>query len=50
MSDRYRYYLTEGDSPEREVTKIGDSPAHVSYWGIHCYLTAYRRKGASSIG
>lgn len=21
MSDRYRYYLTEGDSPEREVTK-----------------------------
>ena len=20
-------------------------PAHFSYWGIHYYLTAYRRKG-----
>jgi hypothetical protein len=24
--------------------EIGDSPQHVSYWGIHCHLTAYRRK------
>jgi len=23
VTDRYRYYLTEGDSPEREVTKAG---------------------------
>lgn len=26
--------------------ELGDSPAHVSFSGIHCYLTAYRRKGA----
>jgi hypothetical protein len=29
---------------DAEWEEIGDSPAHVSYWGIHCYLTAYRRK------
>lgn len=27
--------------------EISDSPAHISYWGIHDYLTAYRRKGGS---
>jgi hypothetical protein len=30
---------------DAEWEEIGDSPAHVSYWGINCYLTAYRRKG-----
>ena len=30
---------------EAEWDEIGSSPAHFSYWGIHCYLTAYRRKG-----
>jgi hypothetical protein len=29
-----------------EWDEIGDCPAHISFWGIHCYLTAYRRKGA----
>ena len=29
---------------DAEFEEIGDSPAHVSYWGINCYLTAYRRK------
>jgi hypothetical protein len=24
--------------------EISESPKHVSYWGIHCHLTAYRRK------
>jgi len=28
-----------------EWDEIGDSPAHISYWGIHCNLTAYSRKG-----
>jgi len=32
---------------DAEWDEIGDSPAHVSYWGIHCYLTAYRRKAAT---
>lgn len=27
--------------------EISDSPAHISYWGIRDYLTAYRRKGGS---
>jgi hypothetical protein len=26
--------------------EIGASPAHISHWGIHCELTAYRRKDA----
>lgn len=26
-----------------EWEEASSSPAHVSYWGIHCYLTAYRR-------
>jgi hypothetical protein len=30
---------------ESEWDEIGDSPKHISYWGIHCYLTAYRRRG-----
>lgn len=30
---------------DAEWEEIGDCPAHISYWGIHCYLTAYRRKG-----
>jgi hypothetical protein len=30
---------------DAEWEEIGDSPAHVSYWGIHCNLTAYSRKG-----
>jgi hypothetical protein len=29
---------------DAEWGDCGYSPAHVSYWGIHCYLTAYRRK------
>lgn len=29
-----------------EWDEAGDCPAHVSYSGIHCYLTEYRRKGA----
>jgi hypothetical protein len=29
---------------DAEWEEIGSSPAHVSFWGIHCYLTAYRRK------
>ena len=29
---------------DAEWEEIGDSPAHISYWGIHCYLTAYRRR------
>jgi len=29
---------------DAEWDEIGDSPAHVSYGGIHDYLTAYRRK------
>lgn len=32
---------------DAEWEEIGDSPAHISYWGIHCNLTAYSRKGAS---
>ena len=28
-----------------EWEEVSDSAAHVSYWGIHDYLTAYRRKG-----
>lgn len=30
---------------DAEWDDSGYSPAHVSYWGIHCYLTAYTRKG-----
>jgi hypothetical protein len=29
---------------DAEWEEIADCPAHVSYWGIHDYLTAYRRK------
>lgn len=29
-----------------EWDDLGDSPAHISFSGIHCYLTAYRRKTA----
>lgn len=29
---------------EAEWEEVSDSAAHVSYWGIHDYLTAYRRK------
>lgn len=32
---------------DAEWEEAGCCPAHVSFWGIHCYLTAYRRKGAS---
>ena len=32
---------------DAEWEETGDSPKHVSYWGIHDYLTAYRRKGAA---
>lgn len=28
-------------------TNLGDSPGHVTYSGLHCYLTAYRRGGAA---
>lgn len=30
---------------DAEWGEIEDSPAHVTYSGIHCHLTAYRRKG-----
>lgn len=30
---------------EAEWEDMGDSPSHISYHGIHCYLTEYRRKG-----
>lgn len=30
---------------ERDWTHIGDSPAHVTFSGIHCYVEAYARKG-----
>lgn len=30
---------------DAEWDEIDTAPAHFSYWGIHCYLTAYRRKG-----
>lgn len=30
---------------EAEWEQISDCPAHVSFWGINDYLTAYRRKG-----
>jgi hypothetical protein len=29
---------------DNEWEEISDSPAHIAYWGIHDYLTAYRRK------
>lgn len=29
---------------DAEWEEAGESPAHFSYWGIHCYLTAYRRR------
>lgn len=32
---------------DAEWEEIGTAPRHVSFWGIHCYLTAYRRKGAT---
>jgi len=32
---------------DAEWEETGDSPKHVSYWGIHDYLTAYRRKGTA---
>lgn len=31
---------------DSEWEEAGVSPSHVSFWGIHCYLTAYRRKGS----
>ena len=34
------------DLAEAEWTEVGDAPAHVTYSGIHCYLTEYRRKAA----
>lgn len=32
----------------KEFEEIGDSPAHVTYSGIHCWVTAYRRIGGAS--
>ena len=29
---------------EKGFDEVGDSPHHVTYSGIHCYVTAYRRK------
>ena len=29
---------------DAEWEEIELAPAHISYWGIHCYLTVYRRK------
>jgi hypothetical protein len=29
---------------DAEWEEISDSPAHISYWGVHDYLAAYRRK------
>lgn len=33
---------------EKEWGHIGDSPAHVTFSGIHCYVEAYRRKRVAS--
>jgi hypothetical protein len=33
---------------DAEWEESGVAPQHVSHWGIHCYLTAYMRKGAAS--
>lgn len=32
----------------RDFEETGRSPFHVTYWGIHCTLTVWRRKGAAS--
>lgn len=32
----------------RDWTEVGDSPGHVTFSGIHCWLTAYRRRGGAS--
>ncbi len=29
---------------ERDFEEVGSSPFHVTYWGIHCNLTVYRRR------
>lgn len=34
---------------DAEWEEVGDSGRHVSYWGIHDYLTAYRRKCRKSV-
>lgn len=31
----------------KEFEEIGDSPSHVTYSGIHCWVTAYRRIGGA---
>jgi len=32
---------------DAEWDEVGDCPHHVTFGGIHCYLTEYRRKGAT---
>lgn len=32
----------------KEFEEIGNSPSHVTYSGIHCWVTAYRRIGGAS--
>jgi len=33
----------------RDFEEIGESPDHVTYWGIHCSLTMWRRRGPKAI-
>lgn len=48
-------YIGEGDGGccadddffkllDAEWDEAGESPFHVTWWGIHCYMTAYRRR------
>ncbi|MFD8866065.1 hypothetical protein ACFV1F_17100 [Streptomyces sp. NPDC059590] len=32
----------------REWDKVSEAPRHVTWWGIHCELAAYRRKGGGA--
>lgn len=36
------------DLLEAEWVEIGDSPHHYAWYGIHCWLTAYRRKSGEA--
>jgi hypothetical protein len=32
---------------EQGWEEIAESPAHRTWWGVHCRMTAYHRQGAS---
>lgn len=34
----------------RDFERVGSSPTHVTYWGIHCDLSLWRRKAAGTQG